>query len=30
MRMRPLSLAERAIETPTVSLAELLRGTDDI
>ncbi|MBL0884944.1 ATP-binding protein [Myceligenerans indicum] len=27
MRMRPLSLAERAIETPTVSLAELLDGT---
>ncbi|ROO62714.1 hypothetical protein EDC02_4702 [Micromonospora sp. Llam0] len=26
MRMRPLSLAERAIETPTVSLAALLAG----
>lgn len=26
VRMRPLSLAERAIDTPTVSLAELLSG----
>jgi uncharacterized protein len=27
VRMRPLSLAERGIETPAVSLGELLRGT---
>jgi predicted AAA+ superfamily ATPase len=27
LRMRPLSLAERGIEAPTVSLGELLRGT---
>jgi uncharacterized protein len=27
LRMRPLTLAERGLETPTVSLAELLRGT---
>lgn len=26
VRMRPLTLAERGVETPTVSLAELLRG----
>lgn len=30
MRMRPLSLAERDIETPTVSLAALLSGIPDI
>lgn len=30
MRMRPLSLAEREIETPTVSLAALLGGTQDV
>lgn len=30
MRMRPLSLAERDIETPTVSLAALLDGTQDV
>lgn len=30
MRMRPLSLAERGIETPTVSLAALLTGNRDI
>jgi predicted AAA+ superfamily ATPase len=30
MRMRPLSMAERDIETPTVSLAALLAGTHDI
>lgn len=30
MRMRPLSLAERVIETPTVSLAELLKGSADV
>ena len=29
-RMRPLSLAERAIETPTVSLTALLDGADDV
>jgi predicted AAA+ superfamily ATPase len=29
MRMRPLSLAEREIEVPTVSLADLLRGEGD-
>jgi len=28
--MRPLSLAERAIETPTVSLTALLDGADDV
>jgi hypothetical protein len=27
LRMRPLALAERSIATPTVSLAQLLRGT---
>ncbi|MBT8223994.1 MAG: DUF4143 domain-containing protein [Dactylosporangium sp.] len=30
MRMRPLSVAERGIETPTVSLAALLAGNRDI
>lgn len=30
MRMRPLSLAERDIETPTISLADLLSGVPDI
>lgn len=30
MRMRPLSMAERGIETPTVSLAALLTGNRDI
>jgi predicted AAA+ superfamily ATPase len=30
MRMRPLSLAERGLETPTVSLAALLDGNRDI
>lgn len=30
MRMRPLSLAERGIEAPTVSLAALLAGNRDI
>jgi hypothetical protein len=30
MRMRPLSVAERAIESPTVSLAALLAGNRDI
>ncbi len=30
MRMRPLSLAERGVETPTVSTAELLEGTAHI
>lgn len=30
MRMRPLSLAERGIETPTVGLAELLAGNRDV
>jgi len=30
MRMRPLSLAERDVETPTVSLADLLEGSQAI
>jgi predicted AAA+ superfamily ATPase len=30
MRMRPLSLAERDVETPTVSLAALLAGRRDV
>lgn len=30
MRMRPLSMAERGIETPTVSLAALLKGNRDV
>ncbi|GAB3743177.1 ATP-binding protein [Microlunatus parietis] len=30
MRMRPLSLAEREIENPTVSLADLLGGNSDV
>ncbi|WP_067861152.1 ATP-binding protein [Nocardia shimofusensis] len=30
MRMRPLSLAERDVETPTVSLADLLEGSRSI
>ncbi|MPZ62012.1 MAG: DUF4143 domain-containing protein [Propionibacteriales bacterium] len=30
MRMRPLSVAERGIETPTVSLATLLTGNRDV
>lgn len=30
MRMRPLSLAERAIETPTVSVGALLNGLKDV
>lgn len=30
MRMRPLSLAERKIEVPTVSLADLLRGEGNV
>jgi hypothetical protein len=30
MRMRPLSVAERGIETPTVSLAALLSGNRDV
>ncbi|MFI6075668.1 ATP-binding protein [Actinoplanes sp. NPDC051343] len=30
MRMRPLSMAERGIETPTVSLAALLAGNRDV
>jgi uncharacterized protein len=30
MRMRPLSMAERGVETPTVSLAALLTGSRDI
>ena len=30
MRMRPLSMAERGIETPTVSLAALLAGDRDV
>ncbi|WP_454301535.1 ATP-binding protein [Salana multivorans] len=30
MRMRPLSLAERDIETPSVSLSALLNGTPDV
>ena len=29
-RLRPLSLAERALETPTVSLTALLDGADDV
>jgi len=30
VRMRPLSLAERGVEAPTVSLGELLRGTHPV
>jgi uncharacterized protein len=30
MRMRPLSVAERSIQTQTVSLAALLRGNRDV
>lgn len=30
MRMRPLSLAERGVETPTVSLAAFLTGSRDV
>ncbi|MFT3854085.1 MAG: DUF4143 domain-containing protein [Ilumatobacteraceae bacterium] len=30
LRMRPLSLAERALVTPTVSLGEMLRGPADV
>lgn len=30
MRMRPLSLAERELESPTVGLAELLEGKPDV
>ena len=30
MRMRPLSMAERGVETPTVSLAGLLAGSRDV